>query len=112
MAFHPAIRQAKPQDQQKNEHFKKSKNPEGFVKFLKLDGPGNNEEHFDVENQKENRDDVIADIEPDPGRADGMFAALVSGVFFRIGIPGSEKPVQNQVAAYKNNRCQDENQRD
>lgn len=112
MAFDPAIRQTQTQDQQKNEHLKKYKNPKGFIKFSKLDGPGNNKEHFNVENQKEDRYDVIANIKPDPRRSDGMLAALVGGRFLRIEMHRPEKPVQNQIAAYKYNRCQDENQRD
>src|SRR5262249_13173607 len=61
------------------------------------DGPGEEERHFNIEDDEEQCHDVIAQIKLHPGAADGRFAALIDGELFRVGPSRPDDTSDDQV---------------
>jgi len=87
-----------------------------FYEFLQSDYVDSLKEHkvkdrdFDIENKEDQRDDIKAHVELDPGGSDCLFAALVGGEFLRGGLVRPKDPAERHRPEYetRGDQCIDE----
>src|SRR3972149_6271269 len=96
----PGINQAYQKNEDKDHHLHEGKQPQIFEDH----GPGVQHHHLHIKDNKDQGNDVEADIELDPGRPQEPLATFVRAQLVWVIRPGPQNPRQNQGKPYKQRR--------
>src|SRR5690606_32540318 len=105
-ALHPLVDEAHDEDGQEHHHGDETEEPDR----VERDGPREQEGDLEVEQDEEDRDQVVPDVELHAGVFEGFEAAFVGREQFGIGAVGTEDPADQQWADAHPDAHEDEQQ--
>ena len=97
VAFPPDVGVSNQENPEEDDHLDEGKPP----KRLEDQGPREQHDHFDIEDQENQRNDIEADVEADASVADRRLSALIGGEFARIRTVWPQEPCDDKSGCHE-----------